>query len=74
MCVGIYQAYASYNPIKQPVISFAIIIAFVDFFFAIIAGLTVWGAIGYLMAVSAPEAYQTTSVGLAFIAMPTASS
>jgi len=72
VCVGIYQAYASYNPIKQPVISLAIGIAFTDLFFAIIAGFTVWGAIGFLMATGAPEAYQTTSVGLAFIAMPTA--
>ena len=51
----------------------AVSVAFADFLFALMAGFTSWGAIGYLMQVKAPEAYQSSSVGLAFIALPAAS-
>jgi len=45
---GIFFSYGSYNHIKQPVIANALIIALLDFFFSILAGLIAWGAIGYL--------------------------
>jgi len=74
VCVGVLFSYGSYNHIKKPVIADAFIIAILDFLFSIMSGTIVWGALGYLMAKDSPAQNQTSSVGLAFIAMPVAAS
>lgn len=71
VCVGVFFAYGSYNPIKQPVIANAFFIGIMDFVFSIMAGFVTWGAIGYLQKVEDPNYNQTNSVGLTFIAFPT---
>uniref|UniRef100_A0A7S3MRI5 Uncharacterized protein n=1 Tax=Strombidium inclinatum TaxID=197538 RepID=A0A7S3MRI5_9SPIT len=63
-------AYGSYNPVKKPVILDSLIIAFLDFFFAVLAGFIIWGGIGALKELERPEYTQTNSVGLTFIAFP----
>jgi SNF family Na+-dependent transporter len=65
--VGIFFAYASYNPIRQPVISIAVGVALLDWIFAIIAGFAIWGAVGFLMANRDPAAYQTGGISLMFV-------
>jgi len=72
VCVGVMFAYGSYNPIRKPVIQDAVVMAVLDFFFSILAGFITWGVIGYLFAKSNPAFTQTSSVGLAFVAFPTA--
>jgi SNF family Na+-dependent transporter len=74
VCVGVMYAYGSYNHIKKPVIMDAVIIALVDFIFAILAGFITWGCIGYLQAKGDVAYNQTSSVGLTFIAFATACS
>ena len=48
VCYGTMFAYGSYNRTKKPVIQDSLIIIFLDFLFAFIAGFGVWGGIGYL--------------------------
>jgi len=50
------------------------IITFLDFIFAILAGFISWGCIGYLHIKDDPAYSETKSVGLAFVAFPTAAS
>lgn len=71
VCVGVFFAYGSYNPIKQPVIANAFFIGIMDFVFSLMAGFVTWGALGYLQKVEDPNYNQTNSVGLTFIAFPT---
>ena len=71
VCVGVFFAYGSYNPIKQPVIANAFFIGIMDLVFSLLAGFVTWGAIGYLQKVEDPNYNQTNSVGLTFIAFPT---
>lgn len=72
-CVGLMYSYGSYNHIKKPVIMDTFIICTLDFLFSIMAGCIVWGAIGFLQRIDNPAVTQTSSVGLAFIAMAVAS-
>lgn len=72
VCVGVFYAYGSYNPIKQPVIQNAFLIAFTDFLFSFFAGFLTWSVIGFLLARENAAYNQTSSIGLAFIAFPTA--
>lgn len=74
VCVGVMFAYGSYNPIRKPVIQDAIVMAVLDFVYSILAGFITWGVIGYLFAKGDPAYTQTSSVGLAFVAFPTAAS
>lgn len=71
--VGIFYAYASYNPIRQPVIAIAVGVAILDWLFAFIAGFLVWSIVGYLVVNKDPSAYQNNGIGLMFIGVPTAS-
>ena len=64
-------AYGSYNHIKQPVIRNSIIIAFADLVFAFLAGFIGFSVIGILEKAGHPAQYQSSGVGLAFIAFPT---
>ena len=65
-------AYASYNKTREPLIFNAFIIALLDFIFALIAGFSVWGGVGYLQKKGNITYTQSSSVGLMFIAMPAA--
>jgi SNF family Na+-dependent transporter len=71
--VGIFYAYASYNPIRQPVIAIAVGVAILDWLFAFIAGFMVWAIVGFLVVNKDASAYQNNGVGLMFIGVPTAS-
>ncbi|ADO77578.1 sodium-dependent transporter [Halanaerobium praevalens] len=71
---GIMIAYSSYLPKKSDVIKNGVIAAFADAIFAIIAGLGVFGILGYMaqaQGVSVAEV-ATSGIGLAFIAFPKA--
>lgn len=70
VCVGVFQAYGSYNHVKKPVIRDAFLIGMLDLVFAVFAGFITWSAIGYLEATNQPTYNQTSSVGLTFIAFP----
>ena len=72
VCYGTLFAYGSYNPPRQPVISAAFIVGFVDTLFSFIAGFGVWGGIGYLQAHGKIAYSQNNSIGLLFVAMPAA--
>jgi SNF family Na+-dependent transporter len=54
ICLGAFNAYSSYNPIKKPVIKHAIIIVMLDYLYALIAGFAVYGAIGFLQIMDHP--------------------
>ena len=66
------QAYASYQPIKKPVIRNSFVIAFTDFTFSILSGFVAWSVIGFLQASNNISYAQTSSTGLTFIAFPVA--
>jgi SNF family Na+-dependent transporter len=68
--VGVYYAYGAYNPIKQPVIGVAFALGILDLVFSICSAMVAWSVFGYLYANLDPAAFQNTSVGFAFIAMP----
>ena len=72
VCMGIMTSYGSYNPRTQPVISNNLIIAFSNSGISIVAGFAVFSIIGYLDYIGSPVSSNTSSLGLAFIAYPTA--
>ena len=72
VCVGVMAAYASYHPIKAPVIRNSFIIVASDFTFSILAGFLAWSVIGFLQAKNNITYAQTSSTGLTFIAFPVA--
>ena len=72
VCVGVYFAYASFNDLKKPVIADAFAIAFVDLLFSILAGFVAWSVLGFLETQNNLAYNQTSSIGLALIAFPTA--
>lgn len=55
VCMGVHQAYGSFNHIKKPVILDSFFISFVGFFFSLITGFMGWGAIGYLNEMNDPD-------------------
>ena len=72
VCMGIMTSYASYNPVDKPIIGDAMRVAFGNSLFSFFAGFAVFSTIGYLKGMGSPVAGFTASIGLAFIAYPTA--
>lgn len=72
ICMGIMTSYGSYNPIRKPIIMDNMIIALTNSAVSFIAGFAVWTVVGYLEAQKSLAQSKTSSIGLAFIAYPTA--
>ena len=70
--MGIMTSYGSYNPIRKPIIMDNMIIALTNSAVSFIAGFAVWTVVGYLEAQNSLAQSKTASIGLAFIAYPTA--
>ena len=74
ICVGVMASYGSYNAKSNPIISSSVIIAITNSMVSFISGFVVWSVLGYLKHINSPVAKETSSMGLAFIAYPTATS
>lgn len=72
VCMGIMTSYGSYNPVKKPIIMDNMIIAIGNSLVSFIAGFAVWAVVGFLESKNSLAQSKTSSVGLAFIAYPTA--
>ena len=72
VCMGIMTSYGSYNPVRKPIIMDNMIIAFSNSGLSFIAGFAVWSVVGYLQNLNSIAKSKTSSIGLAFIAYPTA--
>lgn len=72
VCMGVMTSYGSYNPVKKPIITDNFIIAISTCLFSFVAGFAVWSVVGYLESINSLARSHTSSVGLAFIAYPTA--
>ena len=72
ICTGVMISYSSYNRKEQPIISNAFYVAFIDTGFSLLAGLSVFSFVGYLQGFEDNIQDKISSIGLAFIAYPTA--
>jgi len=70
--MGVMTSYGSYNKTTQPVILNSLLICIINSSVSFISGLVVWSVIGYLRHIDSPVSSKTSSIGLAFIAYPTA--
>mmetsp|Transcript_38557 Transcript_38557/g.58700 ORF Transcript_38557/g.58700 Transcript_38557/m.58700 type:complete len:403 (-) Transcript_38557:56-1264(-) len=65
-------SYGSYNPVRKPIILDNFVIALSNSCLSFIAGFAVWSVVGYLQSLDSIAKSKTSSIGLAFIAYPTA--
>lgn len=72
VCMGIMTSYGSYNHVDTPIIANSIIISLTNSLISFISGFVVWSIIGYLKYMKSSVSQKTSSIGLAFIAYPTA--
>jgi solute carrier family 6 GABA transporter-like protein 1 len=72
VCMGIMTSYGSYNPIKKPIIMDNMIISISNSMLSFIAGFAVWSIVGYLQEIDNMAQSSIASIGLVFIAYPTA--
>lgn len=72
ICMGSMTSYASYNKVDKPIIRDSFIIALTNSCISIVAGFAVFSMLGYLNSINPVAAQNTGSIGLAFIAYPTA--
>lgn len=70
--MGIMTSYGSYNAIRKPVILDNIIICVGNCGLSFVAGFAIWSVVGYLQFQNNLAKTKTSSIGLAFIAYPTA--
>jgi len=70
--MGILTSYGSYNPVKKPIIMDNMIIIISNSTVSFVAGFAVWAVVGFLENRNSLAQSKTSSVGLAFIAYPTA--
>ena len=70
--MGIFTSFGSYNPIRKPIIMDNLIIALSNSCFSFVAGFGVWAIIGYLNKINNMAGSSIKSMGLVFIAYPTA--
>ena len=70
--MGVMTSYGSYNATKQPIIANSLIISLTNTTVSFISGLVVWSILGYLKFIGSSVSNKTSSIGLAFIAYPTA--
>lgn len=73
VCMGIMTSYGSYNPVNQPIISNSFIICLGNSFVSFLSGFAVFSVAGYIVETTG-SAPSTKSIGLAFVAFPTAMS
>lgn len=72
VCMGIMTSYASYNDTDKPIIGPACQVAFGNSLLSFFAGFAVFSTVGYLRGINSPISSSVSSIGLAFIAYPTA--
>lgn len=72
VCMGVMVGYSSYNPKKAPIINNALTVAGCNCSFSFLAGFSVFATLGYLIEIQSPVSDNTSSLGLAFVAYPTA--
>lgn len=72
--MGVMTSYGSYNNKDSPVISNSLIISITNSTISFVSGLVVWSIIGYLEYIDSSVKDKKNSIGLAFIAYPTATS
>ena len=65
-------SYSSYNAVDKPIIGDAVKVSFGNAFFSFFAGFAVFTVVGYLNGIGSPVADGINSMGLAFVAYPTA--
>lgn len=65
-------SYGSYNPVRKPIIMDNLIIAISNSTVSFVSGFAVWSVVGYLEAKNSLAKGKVSSIGLAFIAYPTA--
>jgi len=70
--MGIMTSYGSYNPVRKPIIMDNMVIALGNSSLSFVAGFAVWSVVGYLQSIDSIAKSKTSSIGLAFIAYPTA--
>jgi len=70
--MGIMTSYGSYNPVRKPIIMDNLIIAVSNSTVSFVSGFAVWSVVGYLEAKDSLAKGKVSSIGLAFIAYPTA--
>jgi hypothetical protein len=70
--MGIMTSYGSYNPVKKPIVMDNMIISISNSMLSFIAGFAVWSVVGYLQAIDSMAKSKVSSLGLVFIAYPTA--
>jgi len=72
VCMGIMTSYGSYNKVEKPIIMDNMIISLCNSTVSFISGFAVWAVVGFLEAKDSLAKSKTASMGLAFIAYPTA--
>jgi len=72
VCMGVMVGYSSYNPKKAPIINNALTVAGCNCSFSFLAGFSVFATLVYLIEIQSPVSSNTSSLGLAFVAYPTA--
>ena len=72
VCMGIMTSYASYNDVNQPIIENALRVSIGNSLFSFFAGFAVFSTVGYLQGMQSTVAGKVSSIGLAFIAYPSA--
>jgi SNF family Na+-dependent transporter len=72
VCMGIMTSYGSYNDVRKPIIMDNMIIAISNSMLSFIAGFAVWSIVGYLQHIDSMAKSSVASIGLVFIAYPTA--
>ena len=70
--LGTTTAYASYNDVRKPIIGDAMRIVAADILIGFFSGFAVFSMIGYLAHMNSPNAGYTASLGMAYIAFPSA--
>lgn len=70
--MGIMTSYGSYNPVRKPIIMDNMIICLSNSTVSFVSGFAVWSVVGFLESQNNLAQSKTSSIGLAFIAYPTA--
>ena len=72
ICIGCMVSYASYQPKDAPIITNGFAVALTNSCFSFFAGFAVFSTVGYLVGMNSPVSDKVSSIGLAFVAYPTA--
>lgn len=72
VCMGVMTSYSSYNPPEKAIIGDSFLVAFGNSGLSFVAGFAVFSIVGYLNSIDPVLAAKSSSLGLAFIAYPSA--